>query len=150
MFSHHSARSSSRGRYSTIGRRGADRRIDLSLATDLHAEEVAIDHADDGERVRVEHQRLADRAPGAAKFTLPEAPREHGDGRTATDVIFTGDRAPKNGRHAEGAEVVAAHPLAVDRAHFAALGEVETTLAVGKGAGVQFGMTAQLLPRWDW
>ena len=96
--------------------------------------------------MRVDHQRLADRISRRRRIHSargPQSRRQGSCGRRPRERSTT----PKNGAHAQRAEIIAAHPLGVDRAHFATLGEVETILVVGKRAGIQLGMIAQLFPQ---
>ena len=86
-----------------------------SVAAGDHAVESWRRHADDGERMRIDQQRLIDHARIGAELALPVVEAEHHH-RAAVGHIVGGDEKPSHRRlQPERLEIVAGGQLAADQ-----------------------------------
>ena len=89
----------------------AERRADIDASREL--ESFRCD-ADDGVRLSVEDEPLADGVEPAAETALPQAMADDCDGRGASPIVVAAERAPVRNRHAEQRKEVGRDLAAVD------------------------------------
>jgi len=71
-------------------------------------------HANDGEGLLIEFERLADDCRVGAEPFLPELMAEYDHRRSACPVIFVRDRASQHGLYANPGVIAAGHGLPLD------------------------------------
>src|SRR5882672_4159594 len=95
----------------------AKRHRDIKRATDIRTKKVRRCHTNDCEGQTVKRQRAADGFLRPRKASLPEAVANHGHGTmwaAARLVVCIGERAPKEGGHAQDVEERTVRPKSID------------------------------------
>src|SRR5690348_12861754 len=105
------------------------REIELRCGCGVRAEEVRRRDTDHGERNVVDEQLLSGGSRGAAQ-PGGELVRDHYDAGCTGAIVRGPDEAAGRGRHAETAEIIAAHVLAADELRLAANSDREIACAL--------------------
>ena len=106
-------------------------------------------HADDGERVPVQPDGLANDIGVASEMVFPETVADDRDRSrmpAAMHIVSGREDAPAHGGHAEDVKEIAADPQAFREMAFAARGQIETIPAEGQGSRESLLVIAQLFP----
>ena len=109
------------------------RRGNVEGSSDVDAEEAGLRHADDVERVAVEHDGPPDDRRIAAVLLLPERVAQHDAGcRAAFAIVGRRQHAADVRRHAERLKEIAADPDPLCGSRLTAAGQVERHGAPGE------------------
>ena len=102
------------------------RDADLRRGSGLHAIEARAAHADDGERVAVQHDLPADDGGVGGEARLPVTVAQDGDGVAALyQIVLRAEDASQRGAHAQHGEVIAGDEFARDEFGAAFVSEAE-------------------------
>ena len=108
----------------------------LRRRAERRAREVARRHADDGQRLAVDDDRVVEHVRVGAEARLPVRVAEHRHRRLADRaVVGRAEQPAERGLHAEHREVAARHEHALAAQRLAAVGEVGAEETVRRDAG---------------